>query len=113
MCRIPPDHQRIVRGSCCQDGLFHASSNCGQFVPVEWNRQVGYLSKVLSFFLLNAHFEDLTLGRGVNKELPKLFHSRDCEVRLPVLFFQVLIPLHVVVIDRHRQIALEQFKRVP
>jgi len=113
MSRILPNHESVVRGSCGQDRLFHAGCDCSYLVPVEWNCQVGDLSKVLSLFLLNSHFEDLALGRGVDKKFAKLFHSRDWEERLSILFLQVPIPSHVVRVYRHRQVALEQLKGIP
>ncbi len=75
---------------------------------MEWNCMVRYFAEFLGLFLLNAHFEDLSFGRCVDKKLAYLLHSCDLEVGLSVLLLQVLVPTHFVRIYGHWQVALKQ-----
>lgn len=78
--RVLPDHECLVTARCCQDLLLHASCDGRNFVSVERNRQVRNLTKVISLFFLNAHFEHLALFGRVDKEVANLVHAGHREV---------------------------------
>ena len=79
---------------------------------MEWDRQVGYLAKVISLFFLNPHFEHLALLSRVDKVITYLVHASHGEVHRVLLGKEALPLLAVICIDVDWHVTLEQFERI-